>query len=77
MIEFMGGTFAAIKEVTGNEPIDTSMISAILQSQGTRTERGNRVESGSTLFNPKYMAEMMKGESSMDHFAESLRNSYG
>ena len=36
------------------------------------------VETNSTVFNPKYIREMMKGEaSSMETFAETFRNTYG
>ena len=36
------------------------------------------VESNSTIFNPKYIREMMKGEaSSMETFAETFRNTFG
>lgn len=77
--EFMGGMSAAIKEVTGNEPIgyfNDFRNPSKVKVQELKEAIG--VESGSTLFNPKYIAEMMKGEaSSMDHFAESLRNTYG
>ena len=44
--------------------------------QGLKAAIG--VETNSTVFNPKYIREMMKGEaSSMETFAETFRNTYG
>ncbi len=77
--EFMGGMTAAIREVTGNEP--TGYFNDFRNTSKAKVQELKEaigVESGSTLFNPKYIAEMMKGEaSSMERFAESFRNTYG
>ena len=77
--EFMGGLSAAVQKVTGNDP--TAYFNDFRNSnrakvQGLKEAIG--VESNSTVFNPKYITEMMKGESSaMSRFAEVFRNTYG
>ncbi len=77
--EFMGGLSAAVQKVTGNDP--TAYFSDYRNSNRARIQglkEAIGVESNSTLFNPKYISEMMKGEeSSMEYFAETLRNTYG
>ncbi|MBE9487574.1 MAG: cobaltochelatase subunit CobN [Bacteroidetes bacterium] len=77
--EFMGGISSAIEEVTGNDPtayFNDFRNSSRAKVQGLKEAIG--VETNSTVFNPKYIAEMMKGEaSSMSHFAETFRNTYG
>ena len=77
--EFMGGLSAAVQHVTGEDP--TAYFNDFRNSnrakvQGLKEAIG--VESNSTVFNPKYIKEMMKGESSsMSRFAEVFRNTYG
>ena len=77
--EFMGGISAAIKHVTGNDP--TGYFNDFRNSSRARVQELKEaigVETNSTLFNPKYIAEMFKGEASaMDSFAETFRNTYG
>lgn len=77
--EFMGGLSAAVQHVTGNDP--TAYFNDFRNTgrpkvQGLKEAIG--VESNSTIFNPKYIREMMKGEaSSMATFAETFRNTFG
>ncbi len=77
--EFMGGLSAAVQHVTGNDP--TAYFNDFRNTgrpkvQGLKEAIG--VESNSTIFNPKYIREMMKGEaSSMETFAETFRNTFG
>ena len=77
--EFMGGLSAAVQHVTGNDP--TAYFNDFRNTnrakvQGLKEAIG--VESNSTVLNPKYINEMMKGEaSSMSRFAEVFRNTYG
>ena len=77
--EFMGGISAAIKQVTGNDP--TGYFNDFRNSSRARVQELREaigVETNSTLFNPKYIAHMFKGEASaMDSFAETFRNTYG
>lgn len=77
--EFMGGLSAAVEQVTGNDPtayFNDFRNVARPKVQGLKEAIG--VETGSTVFNPKYIAEMMKGgSSSMETFAETFRNTFG
>lgn len=77
--EFMGGLSAAVKHVTGNDP--TGYFNDFRNTSRAKVQELKEaigVETNSTLFNPKYISEMLKGEASaMDHFAESFRNTYG
>lgn len=77
--EFMGGLSAAVESVTGNDP--AAYFNDFRNTSRPKVQELKEaigVESNSTLFNPKYIAEMMKGEaSSMEHFAETFRNTYG
>lgn len=77
--EFMGGISAAVKQVTGNDP--TGYFNDFRNSSRARVQELKEaigVETSSTLFNPKYITEMFKGEASaMDSFAETFRNTYG
>lgn len=77
--EFMGGMSAAVTKVTGNDPtgyFNDFRNTSRARVQGLKEAIG--VESSSTVFNPKYIKEMMSGEASaMDHFAETFRNTYG
>lgn len=77
--EFMGGLSAAVEHVTGNDPaayFNDLRNSSRPRVQGLKEAIG--VESNATVFNPKYIGEMMKGEaSSMEYFAETFRNTYG
>ena len=77
--EFMGGMSAAVRHVTGNDPtgyFNDFRNTGRPKVQGLKEAIG--VETNSTVFNPKYIREMMKGEaSSMETFAETFRNTYG
>lgn len=77
--EFMGGLSAAVEQVTGSDPtayFNDFRNAARPKVQGLKEAIG--VETSSTVFNPKYIAEMMKGESSsMETFAETFRNTFG
>lgn len=77
--EFMGGLSAAVESVTGNDPaayFNDFRNMARPKMQPLKEAIG--VETASTLFNPKYIAAMTRGgASSMEHFAETFRNTYG
>ena len=77
--EFMGGISAAVKHVTGNDP--TGYFNDFRNSSRARVQELKEaigVETNSTIFNPKYINEMFKGEASaMDSFAETFRNTFG
>ncbi len=77
--EFMGGLSAAVQEVTGNDAtayFNDFRNSSRAKVQGLKEAIG--VETNSTIFNPKYIAEKMKGEaSSYGSFAETIRNTFG
>ncbi len=77
--EFMGGLSAAVQEVTGNDPtayFNDFRNTSRAKVQGLKEAIG--VETNSTIFNPKYITEKMKGEaSSYAGFAETVRNTFG
>ncbi len=77
--EFMGGLSAAVQEVTGNDPtayFNDFRNTSRAKVQGLKEAIG--VETNSTIFNPKYISEKMKGEaSSYAGFAETVRNTFG
>ncbi len=77
--EFMGGMSAAVQHVTGNDPtayFNDFRNSSRAKVQGLKEAIG--VETNSTIFNPKYIEEKMKGEaSSYNSFAETVRNTFG
>lgn len=68
---------SAMSRATTRRAISTtSAIRDARKCRGSRRPLG--VETNSTVFNPKYIREMMKGEaSSMETFAETFRNTYG
>ena len=79
MYEFMGGISNAVEEVTGKAP---EMYLADYRNryrprmQGLKEAIG--VESRTTILNPNYIKEKMKGgASSANTFAKTIRNSYG
>ncbi len=77
--EFMGGLNLAVRNVTGNDPTayfnDFRNVNRP-KMQGLKEAIG--VETNSTVFNPKYISELLDGEaSSMNKFAETFRNTYG
>lgn len=79
MYEFMGGLNNAVTHVTGKEPVaylndyrnpDRPKIQGLKEAI--------QVEARSTLLNPKYIQEYMKGgASSAENFAETFRNTFG
>ena len=77
--EFMGGLNLAIKEVTGNDAesyFNDFRNSGKPKVQSLKEAIG--VESRTTLMNPRYIQEMMKGSaSSAEVFAETFRNTFG
>lgn len=79
MYEFMGGLNLAIRKVTGNDA--NSYFNDFRNSSNPRMQELKEaigVEANATVFNPKYIKEMLKGEaSSMETFAETFRNTFG
>lgn len=77
--EFMGGLNLAITEVTGNDA--ESYFNDFRNSSNPKVQSLKEaigVESRTTLLNPRYINEMMKGSaSSAEHFAETFRNTFG
>lgn len=77
--EFMGGMSVAVQQVTGNDP--TAYFNDFRNSSRAKVQELKEaigVETNSTLFNPKYITQMLKGEASaMAHFAEAFRNTHG
>ena len=77
--EFMGGMNLAVKTVTGKEP--DAYLSDYRNRNHVRMQELKEaigVESRSTIFNPTYIKEKMKGEASdAANFAEILQNTYG
>ncbi len=77
--EFMGGLSLAVRSVTGNDPDAyfndfRNPSKANVQS----LKEALWVEARSTLLNPKYISEYMKGgATSAETFAETFRNTYG
>ncbi len=77
--EFMGGVTNAVRTTTGKDPDgyfadSRSKHNSFVQS----VDEAIWVESQSTLFNPKYIQELMNGEaSSAEVFAETTRDLYG
>ncbi|GEO20091.1 hypothetical protein CQA01_06250 [Cyclobacterium qasimii] len=77
--EFMGGLSMAVRSVTGNDPdayFNDFRNPSKAKVQGLK--EAIWVEARSTLLNPKYISEYMKGgASSAETFAETFRNTYG
>ncbi len=77
--EFMGGLNMAVRNVTGNDP--TAYFNDFRNVNRPRMQELKEaigVETNSTVFNPKYINELLEGEASaMEHFAETFRNTYG
>lgn len=77
--EFMGGMDLAVRNVTGKEP-DAYLADYRNRSNFRMQEvkEAIGVESRTTLFNPTYIKEKMKGGSSdANAFAELVQNTYG
>lgn len=77
--EFMGGINLAIRNVTGKDP--DAYLSDYRNHNHMRMQEVKEaigVESRTTLLNPHYISEMMKGgASSAGSFAELVQNTYG
>ena len=77
--EFMGGLNLTVRNVTGRDP-DT-YFNDLRNRHHARVQELKEaigVESRTTIFNPVYIREQMKGgASSAGHFTEIVRNTYG
>lgn len=77
--EFMGGLNLSVRHVTGKDP--DAYFSDYRNRNNVRMQELKEsigVESRTTLLNPTYIKEKMKGEaSSAGVFAETIRNTYG
>lgn len=77
--EFMGGMNLAVRNVTGKDP--DAYLSDYRNRNNVRMQEVKEaigVESRTTIFNPNYIREKMKGEASAaGRFAEIVRNTYG
>lgn len=77
--EFMGGLNLAVRNVTGKDP--DAYMSDYRNRNNVRIQEVKEsigVESRTTIFNPVYIKEKMKGEAgSAGVFAEFVRNTYG
>ena len=77
--EFMGGMKLAVRNVTGKDP--DAYLSDYRNRNNVRMQEVKEaigVESRTTIFNPNYIREKMKGEASAaGGFAEIVRNTYG
>ncbi|MCT4637567.1 MAG: cobaltochelatase subunit CobN [Bacteroidales bacterium] len=77
--EFMGGINLAVRNVTGNDP--ESYFNDFRNPNNAKIQGLQEaiwVETRSTLLNPRYIKEYMKGgASSAEEFAETFRNTYG
>lgn len=77
--EFMGGLNLAVRNVTGKDP--DAYLSDYRNRNNFRMQEVKEaigVESRTTIFNPKYIAEKMKGgASAANTFAEIIQNTYG
>lgn len=79
VFEFMGGMNAAIKDVTGKNP--DAYIADYRNHKNMRMQELKEsigVEAQATIFNPKYIKEVMKGKaSSAGQIAEIATNMFG
>lgn len=77
--EFMGGINLAVRHVTGKDP--DAYFSDYRNRNNNRMQELKEaigVESRTTIFNPAYIKEKMKGDaSSANTFSEIVRNTYG
>lgn len=77
--EFMGGMNLAVRNVTGKDP--DAYLSDYRNRNNARMQEVKEaigVESRTTIFNPAYIKEKMKGEAGAAHtFAEIVQNTYG
>ncbi|MDE7122922.1 MAG: cobaltochelatase subunit CobN, partial [Alistipes sp.] len=79
VFEFMGGMNLAVRNVTGKDP--DAYLSDYRNRNNVRMQEVKEaigVESRTTIFNPAYIREKMKGDAgSAATFAEIVRNTYG
>jgi len=77
--EFMGGLNLAVRNVTGKDP--DAYLSDYRNRNNFRMQEVKEaigVESRTTIFNPKFISEKMKGGASeANEFAEIIQNTYG
>ena len=77
--EFMGGLNLAVRHVTGKDP--DAYLSDYRNRNSARMQEVKEaigIESRTTLFNPNYIREQMKGgATAADGFAELVSNTYG
>ncbi len=77
--EFMGGMNLAVRNVTGKDP--DAYLSDYRNRNNMRMQEVKEaigIESRTTIFNPTYIREKMKGEASgAASFAEIVQNTYG
>ena len=77
--EFMGGLNLAVRNVTGKDP--DAYLSDYRNRNNVKMQEVKEaigVESRTTIFNPTYIQEKMKGDaSSANTFAEIIQNTYG
>ena len=77
--EFMGGLNLAVRKVTGKEP--DAYLSDYRNRQNVKMQEVKEaigIESRTTIFNPTYIKEHMKGgASSADGFAAIVQNTFG
>ena len=77
--EFMGGMNLAVRNVTGKDP--DAYLSDYRNRNNVRVQElkeAINVESRTTLFNPKYIAEKMKGDGSdAAVFSDLVQNTFG
>ena len=77
--EFMGGMNLAVRNVTGKDP--DAYLSDYRNRNNVRMQEVKEaigVESRTTIFNPAYIKEKMKGEAgAANTFAEIVQNTYG
>ncbi len=77
--EFMGGMNMAVRNVTGKDP--DAYLADYRNHNNMRMQEVKEaigVESRSTIFNPAYIKEKMKGgANSADGFADIVKNTYG
>ncbi|MEN7550019.1 cobaltochelatase subunit CobN [Rapidithrix thailandica] len=77
--EFMGGLSMAVRSVTGKDP--DAYFNDFRNPNNAKVQGLKEalwIEARSTLLNPKYISEYMKGgATSAETFAETFRNTYG
>ena len=79
MYEFMGGLNLSVRNVTGKDP--EAYLSDYRNRHNVRMQNLREaigVESRTTLLNPEYIKEKMKGgETTAENFSKTFRNTYG